>query len=360
DIAPDVMRRRDGADVHTRHESQLLTTAAVLDAEARIVALAGRTDGIAIDDKHVEIALLESAANGLDLNAGQRSLVRAMATSGAKVQLALAPAGTGKTASMKALTTAWQNAAGRVVGFAPTAAAAAVLRQDILTTTDTLAKFVDITQRLREGRSVKVPQWYTDIGEDTLVIVDEAGMTGTLDLDEAITALVERGATVRLIGDDQQLASVASGGVLRDIHDRIGALSLSQVVRFRDPAEGAASLALRDGDEAAIGFYIDHGRVHVGSIATVTDDAYTAWAADHAAGKDALMLAPTRELVAELNTRARTDRLAATDTRVGREAVLADGLMASAGDTVRTRSNDRRNPLSQTDWVRNGDRWIVE
>ncbi|MDV8036755.1 hypothetical protein R4P53_25360, partial [Rhodococcus sp. IEGM 1414] len=25
-----------------------------------------------------------------------------------------------------------------------------------------------------------------------------------------------------------------------------------------------------------------------------------------------------------------------------------------------TRSNDRRNPLSQTDWVRNGDRWIVE
>lgn len=360
DIAPDVMRRRDGADVHTRHESQLLTTAAVLDAEARIVALAGRTDGIAIDDKHVEIALLESAANGLDLNAGQRSLVRAMATSGAKVQLALAPAGTGKTASMKALTTAWQNAAGRVVGFAPTAAAAAVLRQDILTTTDTLAKFVDITQRLREGRSVKVPQWYTDIGEDTLVIVDEAGMTGTLDLDEAITALVERGATVRLIGDDQQLASVASGGVLRDIHDRIGALSLSQVVRFRDPAEGAASLALRDGDEAAIGFYIDHGRVHVGSIATVTDDAYTAWAADHAAGKDALMLAPTRELVAELNTRARTDRLAATGKRVGREAVLADGLMASVGDAVRTRSNDRRNPLSQTDWVRNGDRWIVE
>lgn len=183
------MRRRDGADVHTRHESQLLTTAAVLDAEARIVALAARTDGIAIDDKHVEIALLESAANGLDLNAGQRSLVRAMATSGAKVQLALAPAGTGKTASMKALTTAWPNAAGRVVGFAPTAAAAAVLRQDILTTTDTLAKFVDITQRLREGRSVKVPQWYTDIGEDTLVIVDEAGMTGTHDLDARADAI---------------------------------------------------------------------------------------------------------------------------------------------------------------------------
>jgi conjugative relaxase-like TrwC/TraI family protein len=364
DIAPNVMRRRDGRDVHTRHEATLFTTTAVLDAEARIVALAQRNDGVAVADEHVEMALLESAANGRELNAGQRSLVRAMATSGAKLQLALAPAGTGKTTAMTALTRSWQNAGGHVIGFAPTAAAAAVLRQDILTTTDTLAKFVDITKRLRNGDPVSVPEWYTNIGPDTLVIVDEAGMTGTLDLDDAVTALAERGATVRLIGDDQQLASVASGGVLRDIHDRVGALTLSQVVRFRDKAtgaaEGAASLALRDGDDAAIGFYIDHSRLHVGSIATVTDDAYSAWSVDRAAGKDALLLAPTRELVAELNTRARTDRLAATDAKIGREAVLADGLRASVGDIVRTRSNDRRNPLSQTDWVRNGDRWTVE
>ncbi|WP_261768883.1 MULTISPECIES: MobF family relaxase [unclassified Rhodococcus (in: high G+C Gram-positive bacteria)] len=361
EIAPTAMRRRDGLDVHTRHESALFTTESVLDAEARIVALAQRTDGVAVDEKHVEMALLESSANGRDLNAGQRSLVRAMATSGAKLQLALAPAGTGKTTAMKALTVSWQNAGGRVVGFAPTAAAAAVLRQDILTTTDTLAKFVDITRHLRDGAPVNVPEWYSAIGEHTLVIVDEAGMTGTLDLDEAVSALAARGATVRLIGDDQQLASVASGGVLRDIHDRVGALTLSQVVRFRDPAEGAASLALRDGDDSALGFYLDHGRVHVGSIATATDDAYTAWAADYAGGKDAIMLAPTRELVAELNTRARTDRLAAaTDEPVGPQAVLADGLQASVGDTVRTRSNDRRNALSKTDWVRNGDRWIVE
>ncbi len=364
DLAPAVMRRRDGLDVHTRHEATLFTTTDVLDAEARIVALAARTDGVAIADEHVEMALLESVANGRDLNAGQRSLVRTMATSGAKVQLALAPAGTGKTTAMKALTRSWQNAGGRVVGFAPTAAAAAVLRQDIATTTDTLAKFVDITRRLRDGAPVSVPQWYTDIGPDSLIIVDEAGMTGTRDLDEAVSALAARGATVRLIGDDQQLAAVASGGVLRDIADRVGALTLSQVVRFRDPvtgaAEGAASLALRDGDDAAIGFYIDHSRLHVGSIAAVTDDAYTAWSADRAAGKDALLLAPTRELVADLNTRARTDRLAAAGGPVGREALLSDGLFASVGDVVRTRSNDRRNPLSQTDWVRNGDRWQVE
>ncbi len=99
--------------------------------------------------------------------------------------------------------------------------------------------------------------------------------------------------------------------MLRDLAETCGALTLSQVVRFHDPAEGAASLALRAGDPAAIGFYIDHSRVHVGDTGTVTEQAYTAWAAHRAAGLDALMLAPTREVAAALNGRARNDRLAA-------------------------------------------------
>ena len=37
-----------------------------------------------------------------------------------------------------------------------------------------------------------------------------------------------------------------------------------------------------------------------------TQDAFAAWAADQEAGLDALMLAPTRDLVADLNQRART------------------------------------------------------
>ena len=60
-----------------------------------------------------------------------------------------------------------------------------------------------------------------------------------------------------------------------------------------------STLALRDGDPQALNFYLDHGRVHVGDLATTTDDAFNAWAADRAAGLDAIMLAPTRDLVAE-------------------------------------------------------------
>jgi len=58
---------------------------------------------------------------------------------------------------------------------------------------------------------------------------------------------------VRLIGDDQQLAAVGAGGVLRDIANTHGAQRLSEVVRFEDRVEALASLALREGDRAASG-----------------------------------------------------------------------------------------------------------
>jgi ATP-dependent exoDNAse (exonuclease V) alpha subunit len=142
-----------------------------------------------------------------------------------------------------------------------------------------------------------------------LVIVDEAGMTETLSLDTAVQFAVARGASVRLVGDDQQLAAIGARGVLRDIKQTHGALHLAELHRFTSPAEAAASLALREGKPEALDFYLDHGRLHVGDIATTTEDAFTAWVLDREAGRDAIMLAPTRELVAELNRRARDHRL---------------------------------------------------
>ena len=116
---------------------------------------------------------------------------------------------------------------------------------------------------------------------------------------------IDRGASVRLIGDDQQLAAIGAGGVLRDIQHTHGALHLAELHRFTDPAEAAASLMLREGKPEALNFYLRHGRVHVGDLAKATEDAFTAWVADRSAGLDAIMLAPTRDLVAELNRRAR-------------------------------------------------------
>jgi AAA domain len=99
-------------------------------------------------------------------------------------------------------------------------------------------------------------------------------------------------------------ASSRSGGILRDIQES-HSLHLTELHRFTDPAEAAASLVLRDGDPEALNFYLDHGRVYVGDLATATRDAFAAWVSDRAAGLDTIMLASTRKLVNELNRQAR-------------------------------------------------------
>jgi ATP-dependent exoDNAse (exonuclease V) alpha subunit len=348
---PEVLRRVDGSSVYTVADETLYTSTRLLDAERRLLIAAGRRDGSAVDESAVDLALLEMAANGTALDAGQASLVRQMCTSGARLQLAIAPAGAGKTTAMRALTLAWTQDGGQVVGLAPSAAAAAVLGEQTGIRADTLAK---LTWSLRHG---DLPDWAARIGPSTLVIIDEAGMADTVSLDTAVQFMIARGGSVRLIGDDQQLAAIGAGGVLRDITHTHGALHLAELHRFTNPAEAQASLDLREGKPDALDFYLDHGRVHVGDIAQATEDAFTAWVLDRSAGLDAIMLAPTRELVAELNRRAREHRL---DGNVPNAAArLADGNQASVGDVIITRSNDRRLRLSANDWVKNGDRWTI-
>ena len=127
----ELLRRADGESVYRVAKAQLYTSPAVLAAEARIVTAAGRTDGRRVRAADVELAELEWSANsgGRVLNTGQAAMVREIATSGRRVQLALAPAGTGKTTVMGVLAAAWRNGGGTVVGLAPQASAAAGTRR---------------------------------------------------------------------------------------------------------------------------------------------------------------------------------------------------------------------------------------
>jgi hypothetical protein len=348
---PDALRRVDGSSVYTIAGADLYTSRRILDAEQRLVATAGRRDGPVVDESAVDLALLQLAANTTVLDPGQAWLVRQMCTSGARLQLAIAPAGAGKTTAMRALTLAWTQDGGQVLGLTPSAAAAAVFGEQTGIRADTLAK---LTWSLRHG---DLPDWAAAVGPSTLVIIDEAGLADTLSLDTAVQFAIGRGASVRLIGDDQQLAAIGAGGVLRDIKHTHGALHLTELHRFTNPVEAAASLALREGKPAALNFYLDHGRGHVGDIATTTQDAFTAWVSDRAVGLDAIMVAPTRELVAALDRRAREHRL---DHCVATaEVPLNDRNWASVGDVIITRSNDRRLRLGANDWVKNGDRWTI-
>ncbi|MCW2527195.1 MAG: dnaG3, partial [Pseudonocardiales bacterium] len=348
---PAALRRLDGSSVFTVAGSQLYTCAEVVAAENRIVNSALRSDGRTIDNRMVEMAVLESAANGRALSEGQHDLVRTLATSGERVQLTLAPAGSGKTTALGVLSRAWTDGGGNVVGLAPSAVAATELRTSIEARTETVAKL------LHDLSADTPPDWVQRIDTLSLVIVDEAGMVGTLDLDRVITLAMQRGASVRLVGDDRQLASVKTGGVLRDIARTAGSARLETVVRFTDPVEGVASLALRDGDSGALGYYLAHGRVHSGDAGSTLDQAYRAWSADCADGLDSILLAATREQVRQLNLRAQSDRL---PDEAGAAVHLRDDTNAHVGDVIIARRNDRRLPLTASDWVKNGDRFRVD
>jgi ATP-dependent exoDNAse (exonuclease V) alpha subunit len=130
---------------------------------------------------------------------------------------------------MGALVLAWTQDGGHVVGLAPSAAAAAILAQHTGIRSDTLAK---LTWSLRHG---DLPEWAARIGSSTLVIIDEAGMADTVSHDTAVRFVIGRGGSVRLVGDDQQLAAVGAGGVLRDIKHTHGALQLTELHRFTNP-----------------------------------------------------------------------------------------------------------------------------
>jgi hypothetical protein len=87
------------------------------------------------------------------------------------------------------------------------------------------------------------------------------------------------------------------------------------------------------------------------------DALYAAWKDDVDAGRRSLMIAGDQASVAELNDKARADRVRAGEV-TGRDVPIADGAVAGVGDEVVTRRNDR-SLTAGAGWVKNGDRWTV-
>lgn len=369
---PIALQRRDGTSVYTSANQQLYTSARTLSVEQQLIDLSIQpgTRQLPVETIAAAVADYNAANPDRPLNAGQVSVIDGFATAHLRVQTTNAPAGSGKTTAMAVFADAWTASGGQVLGLAPTAAAAAVLRESIHHRAETVDKVLDVLHRHTPGPDnpyldrefpPSLPQWVLDIGPETLVIVDEHVKIGNLKRLRLLRYLVDRGATIRCIGDPLQLSSIEAGGADIDMAATAPdtTLTLTHVVRFNSHAEATASLLLREGDPTALGWYLDNGRVHAGHVGAVHDDAFVAWTADHLAGRDTIMLAATHDVVTELNARARADRLARASTPVGAQSVLCDGLAASVGDIVRTRRNDPRLRLGERDWVRNAYTWTV-
>ena len=164
---------------------------------------------------------------------------------------------------------------------------------------------------------------------------------------------------MRLVGDDQQLASISASGVISDIAARHETLTLSTVVRFADPGESAASLAMREGDPAGIAYYIDH-RCACRRRPKRRRHGLCRLGRRHRS-RAGLHPACTHQRTGRRAQRtARLDRLTNGGGSASATVTLGDGLTASAGDWIATRKNARWLRLKASNgWVKNGHRWVI-
>jgi hypothetical protein len=345
---PALLRRGDGESVFSEHAAGRYTSQQVLDAEARLLAAARTPTAAGMAGPAAEAALegFEAAA-GRRLDAGQRHLVTAFAADSRLLMVGLGPAGSGKTTAMRALARVLRQGGHRLVPLATSAASADVLGRELGVHADNLAKFLhEYTRgphaaRLRAGDSVPAYLRPFRLRPGDVVLVDEAGMAATHDLDQLVAIASARGALVRLLGDHRQLSAVESGGALRLLATEVGAAELTTLYRFRDPAEAEATLKLRTGDAAGLDFYFTKGRVRSGSLQAMTEAAYAGWKTDMLSGKTTLMAAASGNEVTALSAQARTERVAAGQVEPG-GIELRDGTLAGRGDWIITRQNQRR------------------
>ena len=309
----------------------------------------------------------EHTAAALGLSDQQHQVVTAIASTPQLVVPLSAPAGAGKTTSMRALRTIVEKRhTAKMIVIAPTGKAVDVaLAEGAASQGYTLHAAL---KRLAEGQLT--------LGPFDVVVVDEAGMVGTGQWEQLLSATTAAGTKTVMVGDAHQLAPVkARGGMFAQLCDELPwTQRLTEVWRQHDPTERAASLALRDGGPApvrrAIDWYRNHHRLACGDQVTMAADALAAHQADLAAGKDSLLLADTVEITDALNRRVH-DRTVADRAHHGLEVATVTGARGhpvSAGDVIVTRSNDPTLPVYAPDDrtrvltgapVRNGQRWHV-
>ena len=343
---PRELRRSDGASVFFEHAAARYTSPAILDAEQRLLD-AARTPADVPPRSPIPTQALR------ELDPGQRALANAFATEPKLLSVGIGPAGSGKTTAMRALATILDAQGRRLIPLATSAAAASVLAAELDRPAENVHKF------LHARRTGKTPNSLFMLGPGDVVLVDEASMAGTLNLDALVQMAAEHGATVRLLGDPRQLGAVESGGALRLLAAETDPVELTALYRFRNADEAEATMRVRVGDTVGLDFYQQHDRIRHGSTETMAEAAYQGWKADMLAGKTTLMAAATNAHVTELSARARTDRV--TAGQVEADGVrLHDGNLAGGGDWIVTRANRRRLiTRGGRDFVKNGDAWHV-
>ncbi|MEU7843966.1 MobF family relaxase [Micromonospora sp. NPDC049114] len=285
---------------------------------------------------------LECDPVGQMLGPDQAAAVKGLLTSGARLSVLSAPAGTGKSFTVGAVAKALSDLdGGRVFGLATSQIATEVLADDGVTAMNT-ARWLLVQDRLAAGTaSLDDMRWA--LNDNDIVVVDEASMVDTPDLDRIREYVEHRRARLLLAGDPRQLASVGAGGAMEMVVDGCAEVhTLSEVRRFQSEWESRASLRLREGDVTVLDEYDRRGRIlDCGTLDAATNSAARAYLGDTLSGLRSLVVCQSNEAAAAASATIRDHlvglgQVAADGVALGRDA----GNLAGVGDLVMARRND--------------------
>ena len=197
------------------------------------------------------------------------------------------------------------------------------------------------------------------LGPRDVLVIDEAGMVGTRQMERVLSHAADAGAKVVLVGDPQQLQAIEAGAAFRGVYERHGGVEITEVRRQNEGWQQDATRHLATGRTGeAIHAYVERGMVHAADTREAVRGALVErWDRERIAAPDQsrIILTHTNAEVRELNEAAR-DRM-----RTGGE--LGDDVLVKAERGDRTfASGDRvmflRNERSLE--VKNGTLGTVE
>jgi Ti-type conjugative transfer relaxase TraA len=207
-------------------------------------------------------------------------------------------AGSGKSALLGVAREAWEEAGYRVQGLALSGIAAENLESGSGIVSRTIAS---LEHQWAQGRDV--------LSNNDVLVIDEAGMIGTRQMERIVSEAEKRGAKLVLVGDPEQLQAIEAGAAFRAIAERHGAVEITGIRRQQEEWQRDATRHLATGRTSeAIGAYDQRGALH----AAVTRKQARAklierWDADRteAPAASRIILAHTNNEVRVLNEAAR-------------------------------------------------------
>jgi Ti-type conjugative transfer relaxase TraA len=301
--------------------------------ERAAAALAGRA-GHSIPAAAQDRAIVAAGMRGLVLGEEQEAALRHV-TRGGDVASIVGYAGTGKSALLGVAREVWEEAGYRVQGLALSGIAAENLENGSGIAARTIAS---LEHQWSQGCEL--------LSRNDVLVIDEAGMIGSRQMERIVSEAEKRGAKLVLVGDPEQLQAIEAGAAFRSIAERHGAIEVTEVRRQLEDWQRAATRQLATGRTAeALGTYEERGSILAAQDRNEARAALIGqWDRDRKDNprSSALILSHTRDEVQQLNSLAR-DRLREAG-ELGEQMKITTGRgerAFAAGDRIMFLKNER-------------------